>query len=148
MLLAELDGLVDADLRQQPGAERNRSRNHDGEHDVDLTDVAPSGDDNERRRVTELVGAELEKRDEIGLEMVKLEEGDWPEVGEDTVVLGYHAKNKHNLAVGDSVSIKDEDLSVIGHLEEIGGAIDYSLLMSWKTLDNVLGEEEYAEVGR
>jgi len=94
----------------------------------------------------QLVGGELEKRDEIGLGRVRLEEGDWPEVGEDAVVLGYHAKDKHNLAVGDSVSIKDEELSVIGHLEELGGAMDYSLLMSWKTLDDVLGEEEYFSI--
>jgi len=94
----------------------------------------------------QLVGGELEKRDEIGLEMVELEEGDWPDVGEDAVVVGYYAKDKHKLSVGDYVSIEGEDLRVIGHLEEIGGAIDYSLLMSWKTLDNVLEEAEYFSI--
>jgi len=90
-----------------------------------------------------LTGAEIEKRDEIGLGKVKLEEGDWPDVGEYAVVVGYHAKKEYDLAIGDVVVIKNEDLKVIGWLEEIGGAMDHSILMSWKTMDDIFGEEDY-----
>jgi len=90
----------------------------------------------------QLIGAEIEKRDEIGLEKVKLLEGDWPEVGEYAVVIGYNVKDKYDLAVGDVITIEDEDLDVIGYLEDVGGAMDSSIIMSWKTMDDVFEVED------
>ncbi|MFH1450893.1 MAG: FtsX-like permease family protein [archaeon] len=90
-----------------------------------------------------LDGAEIEKREFIGLGSVELEEGDWPEVGAYEVTMGYHAKEQYGLNIGDSIKIEDEDLKVVGHLEEVGGFVDFGLITSWTTLNDILGEEDY-----
>ncbi|MAF89565.1 MAG: hypothetical protein CL963_03610 [Euryarchaeota archaeon] len=88
-------------------------------------------------------GVEIDKRESIGLGQVELEEGDWADVGAYEVTMGYHTKKQYDLNLGDSVSVEGEDLRVVGHLEEVGGFMDFALITSWTTLNEIFGEEDY-----
>jgi len=57
--------------------------------------------------------------------------------------MGYHTKKQYDLNLGDSVSVEGEDLRVVGHLEEVGGFMDFALITSWTTLNEIFGEEDY-----
>jgi putative ABC transport system permease protein len=88
-------------------------------------------------------GAELDKRDSIGLGQVELEEGDWAEVGAYEVTMGYHAKEQYDLNLGDSISVEGVDLRVVGHLEEVGGFMDFGLITSWVILDEIFEDGDF-----
>jgi putative ABC transport system permease protein len=89
-----------------------------------------------------LAGIQLDKMELVAFENLEMEEGDWPDPGEYALVVGFKAREETGYDMGDYVRIEDEDLEVVGLLEEVGGTMDYGFQTSWETVDDLFPEDE------
>jgi len=94
-----------------------------------------------------IAGVQLDKMELIALENLKMEEGDWPGHGEYAVVVGVKAREATGYDMGDYIRVEEEELEVVGLLEEVGGTMDYGFLTSWETVNDLFpADDEYTTI--
>lgn len=87
-------------------------------------------------------GVDFDKTDMFSQTSVGLDDGRWPERGADEIVVGFTAKDRLGVVVGDSVKINGKDYTVVGISEETGSSDDDdSIMTSIETAQDMLDKE-------
>jgi putative ABC transport system permease protein len=91
-----------------------------------------------------ILGFELDKLDMFGVENIRFIEGDWPEPGEKSLVLGYQVAESRGFDVGEEIIVNGDEYFVRGILEEMKGSMDYAAITSVEAAQDTFDMEEYA----
>jgi putative ABC transport system permease protein len=85
----------------------------------------------------EVDGLNIEDVDLFGGKDLEFKEGTWPENDEKGAALGYVAANYFDVAVGDYITIEEEEVEVIGIFEEGSGAYDLVVIIPFELAEEI-----------
>jgi putative ABC transport system permease protein len=88
-----------------------------------------------------LGGIDFEKADMYSQINVGLDEGRWPADGADELAVGWSAKDRLGVSVGDDIMIDKKAYEVVGIMQETGTTDDEGVMTSLKTAQDVLKME-------
>jgi putative ABC transport system permease protein len=82
------------------------------------------------------------------MEILEFEElivivGRWSETGEYGATIGYYIYDTVGLDFGDSIEVEGEDVEIVGVIEQTDSFIDYAVVMSLQTAQELFDDYEY-----
>jgi len=89
-----------------------------------------------------VLGFDLDERELFELAHVEPEEGRYPNKGEKALIIGTSVPRIIDLSLGDTFSVNNEDLEIVGILEDSGSSFDFSAFTSFETAQNVFDQHD------
>lgn len=91
-----------------------------------------------------IAGVDFERMELMDLANVKTTEGDWPDEGEFKVVLGDYVAETRGIGLGDTIKVEDSELEVSGVLEPLSTFMDFAVITSLETIQDVYDDPDHA----
>lgn len=92
-------------------------------------------------------GVDFDRMELLEMAELNMIRGEWPDTGEYGVTVGYYLYDTVGLDIGDTLLIEEEDVEVVGVLEETNGFMDYAVITSLQTAQELFDDYEYVSLG-
>ena len=84
-----------------------------------------------------LVSIDQDNLELFNLGNLETTKGTFPETGELEIMLGTEASDRLDLAVGDIIKIENQNIEIVGIIEETGSFLDFSVFTSIETMQGM-----------